>query len=144
MVGVWPSHSAHDKGRIMAKTGIPGRLDRIEKLLNIDKKEKGQVVILGTPHTPGIEPEIPEPFEEWITYKQELERAENSDLRVSIFLTDRFREYEVRNDLPEGLISMHDLKGKIPFTELLDQAKRDFAREPKVRKYCAARIVDDD
>jgi len=127
----------------MARTGIPGRLERIEKLLHIEKKEH-TFVILGTPYTPVMEPEIPEPFEEWITYKQERERAENSDLRVSIFLTDRFREYEVRNDLPEGSISMHDLKGKIPFTELLDQAKRDFAREPKVRKYCAARIVDDD
>jgi hypothetical protein len=130
----------------MAKTGVTRRLDRIEKLLNVDNKEKGQVVILSTPYQPGIEPEIPEPVEEWITYKQELELAENRGYVCTIFLTDRIREYEGRNDLPEGLISMHDLKGKIPFTELLDQAKRAYARNPKMklRKYCAARIVDDD
>lgn len=115
-------------------SSIQRRLSKIEKLLDIDRKKPIVNVTLRLSHKAGFAPEIPEPLEDWITYKQAVKEAQETGQGL-LFVADPFREYEVRNDLPEGMISMDKRKGEIPFSELLEVAKKDYQKNPKIRKY---------
>jgi len=119
-------------------TNITKRLDKIEKQLNVGREKKVIHTIVHTTDRDGTAPDIPEPYEDWITYKAALEKAveqsERTDLEILLFEVDPFREYEVRNNLPEGILSRHELKGKIPFSELLEKATKSNQKQPKAER----------
>jgi hypothetical protein len=99
---------------------IQRRLDKIENLLDINREIVNVIVRLS--YEAGSAPQIPESCEDWLIYKKADEEAQKSGFGV-VFVADPFREYEVRNNLPEGLISMDERRGEIPFSELLKEAQ---------------------
>ena len=80
----------------------------------------------------GTAPDMPAPYEDWITYKtaieESIESGEEIGFEALIFAVNPFREYEVRNNLPEGILSRNEHKGKIPFDELLKRATKSNQR----------------
>lgn len=122
---------------------IGRRLEGIEKQLNAGREKKVIHLIMGLASQDCTAPDIPEPYEDWITYKAVLEKAvkrgEETGLEVLLFVVDPFREYEVRNNLPEGILSKHELKGKIPFDQLLEKATKSNEKQQKGEKTEAAR-----
>jgi hypothetical protein len=86
----------------------------------------------------GAAPDVPEQYEDWITYKAALEEAVESGkktgIEILIFHVDPFREYEARNNLPEGILRRHRNKGKIPFAELLKDATKINQKQPKAEE----------
>jgi len=105
---------------------ISRRLEGIEKQLNIGREKEVIHLIIRLTSQDGTAPDISEPYEDWITYKAAVEKAVESGketgLEILLFDVDPFREYEARNNLPEGIITEHRLRGKIPFDELLERA----------------------
>lgn len=66
-------------------------------------------------------PHFPEPVEEWVTRRRALEQAERARLPY-IFIADPYAEYEARHGLEPGTLAKHELRGKVPFAELLAAA----------------------
>ncbi|MHC4637391.1 MAG: hypothetical protein ACYTBP_10835 [Planctomycetota bacterium] len=67
---------------------IERRVERIEDKLNIGDKRTGVFVVLTSNRTK----ELPEPVEEWITYKEAKERCGE----VGLFIADPEAELEAR------------------------------------------------
>lgn len=122
---------------------ISRRLEGIEKKLNIGTEKKVIHFIINSTFQEDTSPDIPEPYEDWITYKAALERSiergKETELEILLFVVDPFREYEVRNNLPEGILSKHELKGEIPFDQLLEKATKSNEKQQKGEKTEAAR-----
>ena len=112
-------------------SNIQRRLEKIEKLLDIDRTKPIVKIIEHMPHKAGFAPDIPEPLEDWVTYKKANEEVEKSNSGFLFFTVDPYREYEVRNNLPEGIISKDELRGKIPFSELLARATKSDQKQLK-------------
>jgi hypothetical protein len=114
------------------------RLGKIEKQLNVGKEKEVLHVVSHLTFQEGTEPDIPEPYEDWITYKTALqeavEKGKVTGFEILLFDVDPFREYEVRNNLPEGILRHHELAGKIPFDELLEKATRNNEKQPNPEK----------
>jgi hypothetical protein len=117
---------------------VSRRLDKIEKQLNVGKETEVLHVVSHLTFQDGTAPDIPEPYEDWTTYKTALqeavEKGKVTGLEILAFDVDPFREYEVRNNLPEGILSQHELAGKIPFDELLGKATGDNEKQPNTEK----------
>jgi len=105
------------------------RLDKIEKQLSVGKKPEVLYMILGFDYPEGTTPYDTESYQEWETYKAEVDRAveisKETGLGFVLFEVDPFREYEVRHNLPEGILSKHKHAGKIPFYLLAKATKID-------------------
>jgi hypothetical protein len=109
-------------------SNIDRRLGKIEELLNVGREKTVIHNILHLTYREGTAPNIPEPCEDWITYKRALKEAVEqgnvTGLEALLFEVDPFREYEVRNGLPEGTLSKHKLKGEMPFDQLLEEVTK--------------------
>jgi hypothetical protein len=109
-------------------------LDKAERLLGVGRAKRVTRTIVHLSYDEGTAPIIAEPYTEWITYKRALtraaERGEKTGIEALVFKVDRFREYEVRNGLPEGLLSRHKGKGTVPFEELLEKATKSNRKRP--------------
>ena len=114
------------------------RLGRIEKRLSIGQETRPLHVVVDATYQEGTAPDIPEPYEDWITYnralKEAVEKGKESGLELLLFFVDPWREYEARHNLPEGMLSRHELKGKIPFGQLLEKATISNEKQPKPEK----------
>lgn len=66
-------------------------------------------------------PHFPEPVEGWVTRKAAFKQVEGT-LLPRIFIADPWSEYEARHGLEPGTLTSHELRGKVPFTELLAAA----------------------
>lgn len=111
--------------------GLTSRLDNIEKRLNIGRKIKilpPIIVMLHDNENKGLLPDVPEQVKDWATYqsaqKEAVEFGKRSEIEMLLFEADPFREYEVRNNLPEGILSRNEYARKIPFSELLEKATK--------------------
>lgn len=114
------------------------RLDRCEELLNIGPRRRVIHMKIRLSYAEGTAPDISEPCEQWLTYKTALEEAVEKGDRTGIeilhFEADPFREYEVRHGLPDGILRKNELKGKVPFAELLAKATKNNQKQPKTKK----------
>ena len=114
------------------------RLGRCEERLNVGPRRRVIHIKAHRLYAKGTAPDISEPCEQWLTYKTALEEAVEKGDRTGIeilhFKADPFREYEVRNGLPDGILSKHELKGQIPFQELLTKATKNNQKQPKTKK----------
>ncbi len=97
-----------EKGRTMKD--VNRRLEKIEKQLSVGKEPKVLYIILNSTFPEGTTPYDPESYREWETFKSEEEKAKQIAKECGIgivgFYVDPFREYEVRNCLPEGILSI--------------------------------------
>ena len=66
-------------------------------------------------------PHFPEPVSEWVTVRRARDQAERTGLPC-IIQADPCTEYEARHGLEPGTLSRHELRGKVPFAELLAAA----------------------
>jgi len=123
--------------------GLTSRLDNIEKWLNIGRKIKVLPPIIVTLHddnnkNKGLLPDVPEQVKDWITYqsakKEAVESGKKSGTEMLLFIADPFIEYEKRNNLPDGILSKHELKRKISFNELLEKATKSNQKQPNIEK----------
>ena len=113
---------------------ISRRLEGVEKKLGVGTEKTVIRIITQLTFQEGTAPNIPEPYEDWITYKAALEEAVEqgkvTGLEVLAFAVNPFREYEVRNNLPEGILSRDERKGEIPFDQLLEKATKSNQKQP--------------
>ena len=107
------------------------RLNKIEKHLSIREEPRVEYIIFNSTFLEGTTP-YPcdlDSIREWETFKAEEEKAKQiakeCGLGIMTFEVDPFREYEVRNALPEGILSKHKNAGKIPFYLLAKATKID-------------------
>jgi hypothetical protein len=75
-------------------------------------------------------PHFPEPIEEWVTLRRNIEESREKDLPC-IIIENSFAEYEARHGLPPGMLSEHKLCGKVPFVELLSAATAQMQNPPQ-------------
>ena len=105
------------------------RLNKIEKHLSIREEPRVEYIILTSTFPEGTTPYDQESYRDWETFKAEEEKAKQiakeCGLGIVGFYVDPFREYEVRNCLPEGILSKHKHAGKIPFYLLAKATKID-------------------
>jgi hypothetical protein len=120
---------------------LTSRLDNIEKRLNIGRKIKVLPPIIVTLHdneNKGLLPDVPEQVKDWVTYqsaqKETVESGKRSGIEMLLFIADPFIEYEKRNNLPDGILSKHELKRKIPFNKLLEKATKSNQKQPNIEK----------
>jgi hypothetical protein len=67
-------------------------------------------------------PHFPEPVSEWVTVVRERDIAVQS-LLPQISIANPFAEYEARHGLEPGTLTNRELRGKVPFADLLVAAK---------------------
>jgi len=110
------------------------RLNKIEKHLSIGKEPRVEYIIIHLPYPEGTTPYDQESYRDWVTFKAEEEKAveisKETGLGIVLFTVDPFREYEVRNNLSEGILTKHKLAGKIAFDRLAKETKID-QKQPK-------------
>ncbi len=93
------------------------RIKRIEELVGI-KQEEPPVFIIRLEYG-NAAPRFAEPVEEWLTFKESLEEARQARRCAGVFEVNPYREYEARHGLPAGTLAKHELRGKVPFEQLL-------------------------
>ena len=122
---------------------IESRIGKIEDKLNIGRKIKVLPPIIVMLHddnnkNKGLLPDVPEQVEDWVTYqsaqKEAVESGKKSGTEMLLFIADPFIEYEKRNNLPDGILSKHELKRKISFNELLEKATKSNQKQPNIEK----------
>ena len=117
---------------------INRRINTVEKKLSIGTEKAVIRIIVHKTYEEGTGPDIPEQYDDWITYKAALEESIECGKKIGteflLFAVDPFREYEARNHLQEGIMTEHRLRGKIPFDELLDRATKSNQKQPKSEK----------
>jgi hypothetical protein len=95
------------------------RIQKAEKATGIDHEEALPKMVISCEY--GREdflPHFPEPIEEWVTLKAQVEHSRRHHLPI-IILPDPFAEYEARYGLESGTLGKHALHGKVSFAELL-------------------------
>ena len=70
------------------------RIKRIEEKLGMNERRRKMVVII---HKTDLNHAVPEPVEEWITYKRAL--AEAGQKPIVVFTADPAKELEARENL---------------------------------------------
>lgn len=121
-------------------SNINNRLNKIEKKLSIAKQPKVEYITVHLPFKEGTAPPNfpPETYKTWATYKQEeaemIKLSKETGLAIFMFWVDPFKEYEVQNNLPEGILSKHELKGKIPFDKLLERTTKSNEKQQNQEK----------
>jgi hypothetical protein len=118
---------------------ISRRLEDIEKKLSIGTEKTVIHTIVHSKFREGTAPDIPETYEDWITYKAALKESIESGKKIGteilVFVVDPFAEYEARNGLQAGTLSRHELKGKVAFEKLLAKVEaKEGQKATKVNK----------
>jgi hypothetical protein len=102
---------------------IERRIAKAEKVIGI----KGEpvlvpaIIICVDWSTDDKLPGFPEPVSEWATVARERDVA-MQNLLPQVSIANLFAEYEARHGLEPGTLTEHDLRGKVPFAELLAAA----------------------
>jgi hypothetical protein len=102
---------------------IERRIEKAEKAIGIEAEPVTVPVIIisvdwGADDTL---PHFPEPASEWVTVAREWDEAKQN-LLPQVSIANPFAEYEARNGLEPGILAKHELRGKVPFAELLATA----------------------
>jgi len=101
---------------------VKKRIRKLEETVGVEDKEPLMVVVVLQPADEATEPHFAESVREWLTYRAACDEAKRRRTSVSLFISNRFTEYEVRHGLKPGTLSKHPLKGEVPFDELLAKA----------------------
>lgn len=93
---------------------------RIEKAAGIEREpEMVPVLIIGEDESADETlPPYLGPVGKWMTLRTSLEEARQLR-QPCVFVGDPFAEYEARHGLTPGTLTEHELRGKVPFAELL-------------------------
>lgn len=112
-------------------------VQKVEEMLNVNTGRKLVCITICRAYKKGIAPVFKQPVEEWLTFKKAHDEAVMKQKEIGrgslFFVADPFKEYEARSGLPEGLLSRHEDKCKIPFEEFLEKAA-SASRQDKVTK----------
>jgi hypothetical protein len=94
------------------------RIEKAEEAVGVGQEKAARMIIIMLEFADdGTLPHFEEPYEEWETFKAEEKKCRHEAYRV--FEPHPFREYEARHGLKPGTLSEHELRGKVPFAELL-------------------------
>ncbi|MCX5644379.1 MAG: hypothetical protein NTZ17_06800 [Phycisphaerae bacterium] len=99
---------------------IERRIEKAEKAVGIEAEPVTLTVIIISVDWDADEtlPHFPEPVAEWVTLQKAMDEAERTRLPC-VFEPNPFAEYEARHGLEPGTLAKHELRGKVPFAELL-------------------------
>ncbi len=104
---------------------IKQRIERAEKAVGIGGKRANAPTIIFFATNCGRDdtmPHFPEPVEQWVTVKETATGETEQTSLPRILFADPWLEYETRHGLKPGTLSQHELRGKVPFAELLAAA----------------------
>ncbi len=102
---------------------IERRIEKAERAVGIEAEPVTipAITICGDGEADDTLPQFSEPVSEWVTVARERDVAVQRLLPQGS-IVNPFAEYEARHGLEPGMLAKHELRGKVPFAELLAMA----------------------
>lgn len=101
-------------------SSIERRIERAERVVGV--KDEEPIVFVLSLDFGETAPHFAEPTAKWLTFKRAMAEMRQAHEHACIFQTNPWEEYEARHGLEPGMLAKHELRGKVPFAELLAAA----------------------